>query len=204
MAFSTYAELKSAVADWMHRKSLEGTAPALIKLGESRIKAKLRSQLQDVTATLPTVAGQPDVALPDDFLSVLTLSIPGVSPVVEYVTPEQYGRDASAGISGDPRTYTLIGGQLWLSPAPSAAKPLWLTYRASFPELSDTAPTNVLLTKWPDLYLWATLAEACIYSQNPEFLTVCEARFGEALNAITNNEWNSPGLLRVRSDAKVY
>lgn len=200
MPFSNYTELQATVADWMHRKNLSGVAVDCIALAESRMKARLWSQMRDKATSLTTVQGVASVALPTDFLSVRALSIPGHVANVEYVTPGKYSELSVEQASGLPRSYTLIGNDLWLAATPDKAYPLLFMYAASFPSLSQSAPTNDLLAKWPDLYLWGALAEACIYTQNSEFLAVCEARYGDALDAIIKNEWSAAGSMRLRCD----
>ena len=41
MAISTYAELQTAVTDWMARSDLSGNAADFITLGEARLNRKL-------------------------------------------------------------------------------------------------------------------------------------------------------------------
>lgn len=197
-----YVWLKAAVADWMHRKDLTGRAEDFIALAESRIKAKLWSRYQDKAQQIQTVGGVEFVTLPEDLVSIRSLTIPDVRPKIDYVSPDQFNSQYSAMQSGDPQVYTIIGGQAWLAPTPDKEYTIWCMYRASFPALTDLAPSNLLLVKWPDLYLWGALSEACTYSRNAEFQTVCEGKFRETIDSINNVEWSVTGSLAVRTDVR--
>jgi len=71
-------------------------------------------------------------------------------------------------MSGKTRYYTIIDGAFELIPTPSNSVELTITYYAKIPALSSTQATNWLLTKAPDLYLYATLTNAAPYLQNDE------------------------------------
>ena len=83
-----YMWLKDQVAAWMHRNDLTGSIPDHIYLAEVRIRTRLTERVQDVSGTIVTVAGTQTVALPTDFLAVKSLSIPVVSPTLDYMAPD--------------------------------------------------------------------------------------------------------------------
>jgi hypothetical protein len=83
MALSTYAELKSSVADWLNRSDLTTAIPDFISLAEAQMERKLRTRqmISRASATISTEYS----ALPDDFLEVKSLKLQ-TSPV----TPLQF------------------------------------------------------------------------------------------------------------------
>lgn len=56
MAISTYAELKSAVADWLHRSDLDGVIPDFVALAEDRLRADLAGYLEANVGDLPALS----------------------------------------------------------------------------------------------------------------------------------------------------
>lgn len=51
MTISTYAELQTSVASWLHRADLTSQIPDFITLAESKLNRKLRLRAQETTAT---------------------------------------------------------------------------------------------------------------------------------------------------------
>ena len=52
---------------------------------------------------------------------------------------------------------------MFLAPIPDSTYTLELTYKKSVSALSDANTTNTILTRYPDLYLYASLFNAYIY-----------------------------------------
>jgi hypothetical protein len=68
-----------------------------------------------------------------------------------------------------------------------AAYSLVLRMLAKF-ALSDAAPTNALLTDYPDAYLFATLCEAAPFLRDAELSAAYEARLDRAIGEINAKE----------------
>lgn len=200
MAFDTYANLQAAVASWMHRKDLTGSIPDFITLTEARIKALLKMRLQNVSDTLGAVQGVPGVSVPTGLIKVRAMSIPNVRPSIEYETPDQFSSQFGDGYAGAPYRYTIIGGQIVFGPTPDASYPVSIVYEAEFVPLSDTVTTNIVLAKWPNVYLWGALKEAANFSRNQPYEASCEAGFQSAINDANLLEWHSGGPMRMRTD----
>lgn len=202
MALDTYDNLKLALADWMHRADLTGAIPDYIGLAEARIKALLWRPNEDQVTDLLTAAGVAYVSLPAGFLHARSLSIPNVMPVLAYVTPADYASRNYVGNSAGPREYTLMDGKIYLGPLPDRVYPLHLVYQGTFTPLSPLNQSNSLLAKWPNLYLWAALAEAASYCEDADKAARYEAKFRDALAGINQSEANGPGLLTITTDTR--
>ena len=63
MAISTYAELKTAIANFLARDDLTNEIDDFIDLAESRISRELETRLQDTRTTLTTTADNAYVSL---------------------------------------------------------------------------------------------------------------------------------------------
>ena len=203
MALTNYTELQAAVADWMHRTNLTGSIPDFITLAEARIRALLQAQFQDTSGTIATVSGQNYATLPSDLIRVHSLSIANTAPSIDYVTPDQLGASYYEGDVGIPDRYTIIGDRLYFGPTPDRVYSVSCVFQAAVPPLAD-ADTNSLLTKWPNVYLWATLVEAAKYCRDRESQASFNADFGEAMAAVNMVEWHKGGPLRQKSDVRSF
>ena len=181
MALATYSDLLSAVAAWLNRGSdLDARIPDFIALAEAEFNRRLRTIEMEVTATA-TLTGDA-VAVPDDFLGLRSLKIDNTA--LEYVPPAEIADDESTG--GYPTRYTVSDGQFIFRPAPSSGD-VQISYYASIPALTVGNTTNWLMTRWPDLYLFATIAHAAFYIRDPEMVADCQNR-AEALIAQINQQ----------------
>jgi hypothetical protein len=183
MSISTFAELKTAVADWLLRADLTATIPTFVMLAEARMNRDPRLRTIDaVTRGTLSVTGQ-FTSLPSDFGRAINIELQ-TEPVVplEYRSPQALDYVRSITPTGDPRFYSIIGDELEVAPVPSSAT-LGVIYYRKIPSLSDAAPTNWLLTSAPDLYLYATLCESAPYLKNDDRVGVWEGIYNARCDA---------------------
>lgn len=169
MAITNYSELKSSIADWLNRADLTAVIPDFIALAEAQINRQLRTHdmIKRATATVT----DDYFSVPVDWLETNVLVNLGTQTIpMEYVDYERLNELKGLSISGDPRFYTMIDGKFLILPAASSTAPatLELSYVGKIPALSDSNTTNWLLTKSPDLYLYASLMQAEPYLKNDE------------------------------------
>lgn len=157
MTISTYAELQTSVASWLHRADLTSQIPDFITLAEAKLNRKLRLRAQENTAT-DTVSAT--VALPTGFVEMksLTVSAGGENYPLTYVTPELITSE-----TGQPSSYSIVGDNIVFQNS-STGYAYTLVYYKPFDSLS--AGVNWLITNAPDVYLYATLLEAAPYMKN--------------------------------------
>lgn len=174
MAISNYTELKAAVADWLNREDLTVQIPDFIAFAEARINRTLRTREMLTRRRTLTTSGF--IGLPADYLETYQLQLPANSTntpePLTYIGPNEVAQYKSQSMTGKTRYYTIIDGAFELIPAPSSSTELTITYYAKVPSLSSAQTTNWLLTKAPDLYLYATLLTAAPYLQNDERIPV--------------------------------
>lgn len=204
MALENYADLQACVARWLHRSNMTADIVDCITLAEARIKAVLQAQLQDTTGTLSTVNGQNYVTLPSDLLRAHSLSIANTAPSIDYVTPDQLGATYYEGDVGIPQKYTLIGDRVYFGPTPDRVYTVSCVFQAAVPSLSDAAPTNSLLTKWPNVYLWAVMVEASKFAKDQAAQASYNADFMEAMSNVNIIEWHRGGPLAQRPDTRSW
>lgn len=154
-----YSELKTAVADYMHRTDLTAKIPGFIQLAESFLFREL-----DVKALRVSVAGVTTgeyVTLPADFLSVvrLTSSHNGREYDLDYASqPYKYALSY-------PANYALENNKLRIFGA-STGQAYTLYYAPKIAALSDSNTSNWILENAQDLYLYASAIEAARWTKD--------------------------------------
>lgn len=202
MSLSTYANLKTALADTLHRSDLTSAIPDFITLAEDKLNKRLR--LRGMETRVTTTATSEYVALPTDFLAMRNFQA-NTSPRVrlQYASPEwldkKYG-DASA---GTPEFYTFVGGQIQLYPVPSSVT-LEMDYYKKLDIATDS--TNWVLTNAPRCYYYGALMEAAGYLVNdkrvPLWAQLLESAIKEVEEADGKDRMPSTGL-EIRSDGPI-
>ena len=174
MSITNYTELKASVADWLNREDLTSQIPDFITFAEARLNRTLRTR--EMLTRRRTVTTDGFIGLPPDYLETYQLQLPAnatnTPEPLTFIGPDEAARFKATSMTGKTRYYTIIDGAFELIPTPSNSVELTITYYAKVPALSSTQATNWLLTKAPDLYLYATLANAAPYLQNDERIPV--------------------------------
>jgi hypothetical protein len=145
MALATYADLQTALSDYLDDETLDARIPDFIRLFEVKAQRVLRTSEAKNTATAPTdVNGQ--VTLPDDFRAVVRLSAGGRP--LDYLTAEDAELRNSYANNRQTYAYSIEGRVLTIVPASIAT--VTLVYYRGVPVLSDVNPSNWLLEAHPD------------------------------------------------------
>ena len=200
MAITDYASLKTALATWLHRSDLTAMIPDFIALAEAKMTCDLDSRSMETRVNLTTVPGNAFLALPADMVEMRRLVLETEPAcVLKYASPDQIDADYPLSSSSRPAVFAVIGGDIQLAPIPDSAYTLELTYQQRIPSLSDANPTNWLLTKWPNAYLYCALCAAQPFIANDERLVTFQALYKEAVKGINSVNWYSGSTLRVRA-----
>lgn len=154
MALANYGELVEELESFLNRTDLTPRIPTFIALFEARMNRILR--VPDMEATSYAPATEERIDLPADFLSLRELRVDGYSipPFAPQDLHETF-RTSSGMVQG----YSIQGLELLLLPAPSDSE-VRISYYQRIPALTESNPTNWLLTKHPDAYLYGVLCEA--------------------------------------------
>ncbi|MBB3997197.1 phage adaptor protein [Aureimonas pseudogalii] len=158
MALDSYDALKTSIALWAFRsqdEEFEATVPDFIRLLETRVNRELRTTFQETSAPIALTNSVGD--LPTDYLAFRNFSTIGAFPHV-LVSSASAGWGDQFAIEG---LKVRLGGL-----TPSAG--VTLDYYARIPPLSDANQTNWLLQRAPDIYLYGSLLEACIFMQDAD------------------------------------
>lgn len=198
MALSTYAELQTAIDNWLDHQLFSARSPDFIAMFEATANRRLRVRDQETQASLVPSAVNGAIVLPTDYLSWRHVTWLGSVPrELEYVTPGYIEAAYPSTATGDARAFTIEG--LALKVRPISATALRFDYFQKIPSLSDAAPTNWLLTAHPDIYLFGSLVEAELFGANDERAPVWKARRDEIFTEIEmlSNKTRGAGAVKV-------
>lgn len=196
MAISTYADLKSAVADWLERSDLAARIPDFVTLAESRLNRLFRGRMNEVNTVLASTVGARTIALPADFTEAVSVHVAGCPEGLRFVDPALIELTADA---GRPNFWTLEAGNLAFERPFDAVYGVTLRYLSRL-TLSDGAPTNAILAEYPDLYLFGALLEAAPFLRDADLLALFQARFDTAMSEANAKEGMSRRQSKLRSD----
>ena len=189
MALDTYANLKTEIANYLNRTDLTSYLDTFIDLAESRHARDLRlREMESVDTSITTVSGTQSYDLPTGYLEMRYVAYQ-TSPYtfLTYLAPPDFMRVYNAGEGlGTPSHYTIIGSKIYLGMQPDSAKVLELGFFKRPTALSTSNTTNLILTNFPDLYLYACLAESEPFIMNDERLKVWASLYKEGVQ--TANE----------------
>lgn len=161
MSITTYAELQTALADWLNRADLDQQIPDFISLAESTLNDVLRTSHMVSSAT--SAISNSRVTLPSDALEVVYVQVASTpNQPLEQITPQQLVmlRRARTKSAASPKFFAVVGRDMLVTPTPSSATSLDIEYYQKIPALSASNTTNWLLEQAPHIYLYTALLHA--------------------------------------------
>lgn len=182
MALGNYTELLAALDAWLNRSDLSARIPDFIALFEARMNRVLRVPDMEGVATAEATGER--TPMPSDCLSLRRVEIEGRT--IPSYPPQQLQELYGASSASQPLGYAIEGKNIALLPAATVANPITLeiNYYKRIPPLSVAIPTNWLMGKHPDAYLYGTLCEAKGYIMDPDQLAQWKAAWDEILGEI--------------------
>ena len=182
MAITTYAELQTAVKNWLHRSDLDTYIPDLITMGETRIMREVRARPMEASFTDTISSGT--IALPSNYLELKYAYI-NRSPVQflkrqkAQMLYEKYPTRSAAGL---PKFIAREGSTFIFGPYPDGDYTVAGVYYQDIGPVSSSA--HSLFTENPDLYLFAALCEAEPFMKNDKRIVVWEAKYQKIKNDV--------------------
>lgn len=167
MSISTYAELKTAVANWGKRSDLTDRIPEFIAIAEAKIANEVRCAAMQTRSTANISSQYFDT--PIGFLEIRDIHINSdpISPL-EFLSPKVMSNKFRSGTSGNPSHYTIHGDEFEVKPVPDTTYELEINYIKRFTAFSVDADFNWLLTNHPHIYLYASLISLHNYLESDE------------------------------------
>lgn len=185
MSIQTYAELETAVGNWLARSNLTERIPEFISIGESRINREVRSRLQEQRSTTTSAEY---VNVPTDFLEMRSIWVTasGARRALSYLEPSMlFQQFPYTSESGAPTHFTIIGDELRLAPA-TAGYTVEMWYFKRLAALSGTL--NSVFTSNPDLYLYAALTAAIPFLKDDKRVMLWEAEYKAVRDQLNGSE----------------
>lgn len=202
MSITTYAELQSAIADFLNRDDLSSAMPTFIALAEANFERDIEHWRREASTT--TSVSSRYSALPSDFSSLVRLSLQGDHDALSPMSLNEMAKRRAQinDTEGRPTHYALTGGEIELFPTPGDTYTLEWVYARTIPPLSDSATTNWLLTLAPDLYLYGSLVHTAPYLKEDNRTAVWASMYQAALDAVNadgqRGKWSGPLRMRVK------
>jgi len=187
MAITTYAELKTAVGNWLNRDDLTSVIPDFISLTEADMDRKIRHWRMEQRSTASIDARY--TQLPQGFMEAVRFHLDVDERPIELLTPLslQQRRQGNADTQGKPSFYAIIAGQIEVWPTPDAAYTGELYYYARNTPLDDSNTSNWILQYFPDAYLYGALVHSAPYLVDDQRTQVWAALYQSAIDGINSN-----------------
>lgn len=204
MTITTYATLKTAIADFLNRDDLTSAIPTFVALAEASIKRDVRHWRMENRATA-TLNSQYE-ALPARWIAPIRLMITGGQSydLIPVGQAEIASLRASSNDAGRPMYYALTQGELEFYPTPDQSYTLEMVYYEAPAALSADGDTNWLLTNFPDVYLYGSLVHTAPYLSDDARSQVWAAFYQSAIDSVGIDEqkakYGGSGLrMKIRS-----
>lgn len=189
MSITTYNELKTAVANWLHRSDLTARIPEFITIAEDRLNRVLRSRAQVTRATVTLSTSAASIALPTGWRETIAFNN-DQGDELEEVTWEELPEIDN---TGRPKYYA-IADKIYFECTPGSAYDYTMTYYKALDLATDG--TNTVLTNHRDLYLYGALIAAEPFLKNDQRLPLWTTMFNAAVKEVNNKSARSHKRLR--------
>jgi len=189
MAITTYAELKSSIANWLNRDDLTAVIPDFIALAEAQIARDVRHWRQEKRVT--TSINEQYENLPIDWLEMIQIQLTAGGRLQVISAAELQERKEASSIAQKPKYYRLTSDQIEFHPAPDSSYEVAMQYYARVPALSDAETFNWILTDYPDIYLYGALVHAAPYLADDQRVSVWAALYQSAVDALNQDNTKS-------------
>lgn len=202
MSISTYSQLKTALENFAAREGdaeISDNAADFVTLAESTLNTicPLNINRVDLAMTCAADSRNP-ITFPTDFVEPIALFLTTSDRVL--LTPKIAGTFAYGTTSGTPSAWCINGAAIDLDVPCAAAETLSFRYRKSF-ALSDSTPTNWLLTNHPDVYLEACMIEVEKFLKDWDAAAARTTMLGAKVELVLQKESRSHTLAPLTLDA---
>jgi hypothetical protein len=174
---TSYSELKTSIAAFLHRTDLTAMIPEFIADGETKIYNDLRIKAMETAYTATISSGV--VALPTGFLEWKNLYV-DTSPIqkldrksAEWIYQYYPNRTAQ----GTPKFFAQDGSNLIFAPYPNSNFEIKGVYYKRLDALSDSNTSNWFILNAPEILRYAALCEAAPYCRDLPAVQVWEQKY---------------------------
>jgi hypothetical protein len=195
MALDTYDNLIKSISKRIERgTSLDTEIDDFILLAEKEMLSNPTESLKiseaETISTALTVITTRFLALPDGFKKMRNFSIvlpDGIGKLL-YRTPEQM---VIRNNTGTPCFFTIQGDEIAFDIVPEEVWTVTINYFKDFTPLTLANQTNIILDKYPNIYLYGALRQAFIRAQDFEQESIYTGNFFSAIESANLSELES-------------
>lgn len=182
---TTYSELQTAIAQWLHRTDLTSVIPDFIELTEEKLNRYLRTKDNEL-ALSPTAIVNNRVTIPATAVAIKSLWLDGYegSPL----TAQTLETVIANGTQGLAAMYAWQGTELVFDGTGTVEGVLY----QEIPALTISNTSNWVLASAPSLYLFGALFEANLYVKSMDEAMMWKSRFDQVLAEV--NSASAQGL----------
>lgn len=176
---SDYASLLIDAGEYSGRNDIAPHFDRFLRFAEAKFNRVLRVADMETVAMVTLASG--DGTLPVGFLEAREVLMAPYYPLRAMSLQSLTARYGSFG--GQPQGYYIVGNRL-------SARPTWdgdltLTYYEAIPPLTPQNPTNWLITKAPDIYLYAIVEEVAIWEKAPDKVAAAQGLRTQAMAGLS-------------------
>ena len=185
MPITTYAELKTNIAEFLNRDDVTAISSTFISLAEDDLNLRLRHWRQEKrsTAEIDTQYS----AIPADMLEIIRFyTTSGDTRPLELISQAEMldRKFRNLNTSGQPAYYALTAGEIEVYPVPDGTYTSELYYYSRIPALSDSNTSNWVLDYYSSAYLYGSLIHSAPYLKDDARIQVWAALYQNAIDAI--------------------
>lgn len=187
---TTFATLKADVDNFYpHSDITESLKNTFVMSCEAELRRKLRIRQMETSGTFTQSAQS--TALPTGFIQMRSVTYDAQDHRdLDFLPPNRFRSSGVLDSSGNPQAYTIEGDNLVIAPW-SSSLTLYLVYLAAFDALSGDTDTNWALTNAYDLYLYGTLKQAAIFSQDDQSVIKYSTMFNQIIEELNReHRWS--------------
>lgn len=179
---NTYDDLVKAVISWSHRKDILTLIPQFIQMAEYEMFNNAQTQLmirETETISTASTTGR-FLELPPNFEKARSVQlVTGQGYVqVKFQTPTELLRQPTVGM---PRFFSVVGNELEFEREPDSEYTIEVQYYKKPDPITEENQTNVVLDDYSSIYLFGTLAQVYLWSQDTEEAAVYTGKFQDAI-----------------------
>lgn len=195
MPLTNYTELKDEIADHLDRDDLTAKVDTFIDLAEARHAREIR--IREMLKRSQTTIDERFEALPSGFLEMQSMRLlTDPVTVLSEVSLHEMTRLRQE-TTGKPEYFTVYS-EIEFDRVPDSLYTAEMVYYARLTALSDANPTNALLNRAPDAYLYAALVAAEPYLLNDERIRTWAGLYESARDSLTAMDRRRAGPLVAR------
>jgi hypothetical protein len=169
MALDTYNNLVKEIVDFSHREDLAGKIASFIDLSETTMYANdvelLTVRSMETISTALTEGEYLGLPAYYESLRSIRFLTPNNIGKLHYQAPQQIINSASP---GRPTSFAVVGNEIQFDRVPDANYQIEIQYYRKALALSPTNQTNEILTNYPNIYLFGSLAALFGYAQDTQ------------------------------------